>query len=227
MGKRSQRHPARYEKNQSGCMSGFINIFDFRQGRTTQRLLSDRRRTSRHEEGAASPKKKIDMLSYPDENCSETDGEEKTAALANTGKPSVKKLIEEEMFSDLGMTKELINCEVEPSQCNSENGSNKKKNRKRIKKIRSRSCDSIGELNIVEKSGSECPCHQKYLQRSGNSLDLENIMEQFCRQMQEKKFDKPAEANDQFNPKRFDISEKLSEAIKFLNKSKASGSKRP
>lgn len=34
----------RYEKGQSGCMWSLINMFDFRHGRSTRRLLSDRKR---------------------------------------------------------------------------------------------------------------------------------------------------------------------------------------
>ena len=44
MAKRSQRHPMQYEKYQSGCIWGFISIFDFRHGRS---LLADSRHTSR------------------------------------------------------------------------------------------------------------------------------------------------------------------------------------
>ena len=51
MAKGSQRRPVRYEKDQLGCMWGLISIFDFRYGRSTQRLLSDRRRESRHANG--------------------------------------------------------------------------------------------------------------------------------------------------------------------------------
>ncbi|XP_071722254.1 uncharacterized protein [Rutidosis leptorrhynchoides] len=189
MGKRSKKLPVRYEKDQLGCMSGLINMFDFRQGRTTQRLLSDRKRGTRSEEGARIPRNNLDMLTNPNENCAETDGEVKTTAVADFCKPSVKKLIEEEMFGDQEM-KEQNDGEL---QSNSEN---KKKNRKRIKKIRWRSCDGIRDIGLAEKSESECLCHQNSLQRSGNSLDLEKIME-----------------HTKFSS---DIAEKLSEAINLL-----------
>lgn len=48
MAKRLQKHPVQYEEGDHlGCMWGLINIFDFRHGRSTQRLLSDRRRSGR------------------------------------------------------------------------------------------------------------------------------------------------------------------------------------
>ena len=42
MAKKSQKHLLRQERGQAGCISGFINIFHFRHGRSTKRLLSDR-----------------------------------------------------------------------------------------------------------------------------------------------------------------------------------------
>lgn len=47
MAKRSQRRALRYEKDQAGCMWGFISIFDFRRGLATRKLLADRRRANR------------------------------------------------------------------------------------------------------------------------------------------------------------------------------------
>lgn len=44
MAKRSQRRSLRNEKDQAGCIWGLINIFDFRHGRSTRKLLADRRR---------------------------------------------------------------------------------------------------------------------------------------------------------------------------------------
>lgn len=48
MAKRSNRRPVRNEKEQLGCMWGLISMFDFRNGRSTQRLLSDRRRGNKN-----------------------------------------------------------------------------------------------------------------------------------------------------------------------------------
>lgn len=48
MAKRSQKRAVRYEKDQSGCMWGLISIFDFRHGRTTRKLIADRRHGGKH-----------------------------------------------------------------------------------------------------------------------------------------------------------------------------------
>lgn len=47
MAKKSQKRPLRHERGQAGCMWGLISIFDFRHGRTTKRLLSDRSRVNK------------------------------------------------------------------------------------------------------------------------------------------------------------------------------------
>lgn len=44
MAKRSKQRGGRQKKEQSGCMWGLISMFDFRHGRATKRLLSDRKR---------------------------------------------------------------------------------------------------------------------------------------------------------------------------------------
>uniref|UniRef100_A0A2P2MAC8 Uncharacterized protein n=1 Tax=Rhizophora mucronata TaxID=61149 RepID=A0A2P2MAC8_RHIMU len=69
MAKKSQKHTVRHCRDQSGCMWGLISIFDFRHGRSTQKLLSDRRPASRHVVGSGTPKDKTEMLPNPDENC--------------------------------------------------------------------------------------------------------------------------------------------------------------
>lgn len=51
MAKKSQRRSVRYEKDHLGCMWGLINIFDFRHGRPTWKLISDRRHGSKQAVG--------------------------------------------------------------------------------------------------------------------------------------------------------------------------------
>ena len=51
MGKRSYKHSAQAEKDNAGCMWGLINMFDFRRGRSGQKLLSDRKRGSARRAG--------------------------------------------------------------------------------------------------------------------------------------------------------------------------------
>ncbi|KAK6935400.1 protein of unknown function DUF4378 [Dillenia turbinata] len=49
------------------CLSGLIGIFDFRQGHSSRKLLSDGRHTNRHETGIGSSTSKLNMLTESDE----------------------------------------------------------------------------------------------------------------------------------------------------------------
>lgn len=51
MAKKSKRITVRYEKDQSGCMWGLISLFDFRHGRTSRKLLADKKHPSRQTVG--------------------------------------------------------------------------------------------------------------------------------------------------------------------------------
>ncbi|KAJ6955371.1 hypothetical protein NC652_006718 [Populus alba x Populus x berolinensis] len=215
MAKKSQRHPVRYEREQSGCMWGLITMFDFRHGRSTQKLISDRRRGTRHAVGTGTPKNKVDNLS---ENClGMIDGEESRKVTDDTSKVSVKKLIEEEMFGEQDIKKEINNPGVEPKQSNSENGDHRRR------KSRTKSCDiHIEDLNVSESLESERPCLHNLEKQSTGSLDIGEIMEDFCRQIHQKRFgnaehDQLDEVHHQLNQKNPEFEEKLSEAIKLIN----------
>lgn len=217
MAKRSQRRPARHEKDQLGCMWGLISMFDFRYGRSTQKLISHRRR-ARHANGAEN-QKNTELLTF-NENFQQ-DGEESRIATANAGKPSVKKLIEEEMISEQDFKKEISSVEVEPKDSDSEQGSHKKKTRKRMKRNRMKSCDSIQDLDSPANSRSEQPCRWNSKYEFISSLDIDNVMEEFCHHIHEKskdyvKHDQPGELHVQSNLKNPDFEKKLKEAIKIL-----------
>lgn len=46
MAKKSSKRPARPKKDNAGCMTGLISMFDFRQGRYTRKLIPDRKHES-------------------------------------------------------------------------------------------------------------------------------------------------------------------------------------
>ncbi|XP_021906328.1 uncharacterized protein LOC110820985 [Carica papaya] len=219
MPKKSQKRPMRYEKDQLGCMWGLMSMFDFRNGRSTQKLLADKRRGTRHAAGPGRPRNKIDKLTSSNENCQGTiDCEDKDAAPGNF-KPSVKKLIEEEMFSEHDAKKELTNIEVILKQPDSEYEGHKRKNRRRGKRSRKKSCDNIHDINKNENLGSECYQYSRH--QTMNSLDIDNMMEEFCHQIHQKsidcmKHDQPGEVHSRLNHNNREFKEKFTEIIKFL-----------
>ncbi|XVF29088.1 hypothetical protein REPUB_Repub15cG0089900 [Reevesia pubescens] len=221
MAKRSNRRPVRYEKDQLGCMGGLIRLFDFRHGRSTQRLLSHRRHNKRKAVGVGNSGNKLDMLTTSGNNCPGTlDGEEKTTA-TDACKPSVKKLLEEEMCGEQVAKKEVNNTEVEAKQFDSEQGDNGRKNRKRKTKTRKKSSGNSLDLDAAENLVSEVSCQHKSEQQTTSILDIDNLMEEFCRKIHQKRIncvnhDQPDEGHKQPNQKSSGFEERLSEAIKFL-----------
>ncbi|KAG7990421.1 hypothetical protein I3843_02G024800 [Carya illinoinensis] len=219
MGKRSQRLPLRYRKDQSGCMWGLISIFDFRQGRSTQRLLSDKSRGSRHDTDAGYSSNKFEVLTILDGNNQGTlDGKESTTPV---GKPSVKKLMEEEMFSEQDLKKKNSDAEVEPKPSKLGHESNIKTDHKRTKKTRKKSCDMDNhDLDALKNLVSECSCNEYAGKQSIENNRIDEIMEEFCRWIHQKSLssmehDQDDEVQMPSNQKQFDF-DGLREEIKDL-----------
>lgn len=132
MAKRSNSCSLRYKKDQLGCMWGLISMLDFRHSRSTRRLLSDRRRGDRNAVGAPNTRNKPETLTSSAEDCPRPlDGEEERTAI-DACKPSVKKLLEEEMSGEVAK-KEASNTEVEVKQFYSGEGDDGRKNWNRKK----------------------------------------------------------------------------------------------
>uniref|UniRef100_A0A2P2MAE2 DUF3741 domain-containing protein n=1 Tax=Rhizophora mucronata TaxID=61149 RepID=A0A2P2MAE2_RHIMU len=225
MAKKSQKHTVRHCRDQSGCMWGLISIFDFRHGRSTQKLLSDRRPASRHVVGSGTPKDKTEMLPNPDENCPDNiDDEETTRAATGIDKPSVKKLIEKEMFTEQD-AQNTKNAEAELKQSDLEHGSHKRKIRKNMHKSRSQSCDiDLRYLNVDENLLSQLTCLQNPDYQCKCGVAINEMMEEFCRLIQQKsnssiKCDQYGEVQSHLNLKNPEFEEKLREAINcFVSK---------
>ncbi|KAL4271702.1 hypothetical protein GQ457_13G029330 [Hibiscus cannabinus] len=212
MGKRSNRRPVRHEKDQLGCMWGLITMFDFRHGRTTQRLLSDRRRGNGDEVGIGSSGNKLDM--------SASLVEEKEIA-TNTCKPSVKKLLEEEMSREEVANVGVNNTEHETKEFGSGGGDGGRKNRKRRNKSRQKSSGNSLDVDAAKNLILELSCQHKSEQQTTSSLDVDNLVEEFCQEIDRKRIDcvnhdQPVEGHTQPSPKSSNFEERLSEAIKFL-----------
>ncbi|XP_068645821.1 uncharacterized protein [Aristolochia californica] len=106
MAKRSHKRLLRSERDHLGCISGLISIFDFRQGRSTRRLISDRRRgNGKPPLGIAQPRgtpdcpMSCDQHHAEEDTCAHTlmDGNESRRTNMELGKTSVKTLMDEEL----------------------------------------------------------------------------------------------------------------------------------
>jgi hypothetical protein len=153
------------------------------------------------------------------------DGEESTTAIVTTdaGKPSMKKLIEEEMFIEEDLKKETINADVETKLSKSVHEGNIKTEHKRTKKTRKKSRDMDNhDLSAAKNLDSECSCNQNSEKQSVDNNNIDGMMEEFCRWARQKslnymKHDQDDEVQVQSNQTHCDF-ERLSEAIKeFMN----------
>ncbi|KAK7394762.1 hypothetical protein VNO78_15300 [Psophocarpus tetragonolobus] len=184
MAKRSHRFPGNYDRDQSGCMWGFISIFDFRHARFTRKLIADKRHGNKYAVGPALTKNKFEVLSNLDEEYQGKfdKGESKRLTLAtNADKLSVKKLIEEEMIIDQDEIKDQDNAGIESKQTRLGQQHPRKTDSRRKKKSRKKSRDMDShDLNSDATLKSEFSHKQHSRQQSKDDLDLEKIMDDFC-----------------------------------------------
>lgn len=169
MGKRGQRNAQRMEKDEAGCMSGLIRMFDVRDGRYTRKLLVDRKHWSRNPAGADT---KLKMLTYKDEKGTDPeDIEEMTTGYLKT---SVKKIIEEEMFDEKGLKKNMNIARAQPDEGNIKNDGNVGDEPNQSKKNHSKSCDMhANDLDVAEHSSQQLS-NKEILY----NLDLEVMLEE-------------------------------------------------
>ncbi|KAK7274435.1 hypothetical protein RIF29_15523 [Crotalaria pallida] len=183
MAKKSQRRSVRYEKDKSGCMWGFISMFDFRHGQATRKLIADKRRSSKLTVGSLHSKNKFEVLSNLDEvdQGNLENGENKRITMkTDANKPSVKKLIEEEMFIDQNPVKRTDNAEVESKESRLRHDVPPKVDSKRKKKSSKKSCDmDTDHLNLDATLKSEFSYDQHSRKQSRDNVDLDKVIEEF------------------------------------------------
>ncbi|CAK9134404.1 unnamed protein product [Ilex paraguariensis] len=222
MAKRSLRRPLRHEKDQTGCIWGLISILDFRHGRPTRKLLSDRRRGSRHAFGSGYSRAKVDMVTNFEEKCqSIKDGEERKTATADAVKTSVKELVQEEMCNEEGSKKHTNSPEAELKQFDSEHGDHARRSHKQINKNCNKSCDmpicNIDASRFLEPENSS---HQIVRRKKSINLDLVKT-EELCHQIHQKstnsvKLDWHDDLDMQSNQAHSCFQEKITTAIKVI-----------
>ncbi|XP_043715804.1 uncharacterized protein LOC122664165 isoform X2 [Telopea speciosissima] len=188
MGKKSKRHTLRSEGDQSNCMSGLISIFDFRQDRSTQKLLSDRKCGTGHASSGGDLKSRLNLLTSFDEMSHSSDvslnGDKRKIQKVDGAKTSVKKLMEEEMSNEQQPKHQIGNVAVEETQSDSKNGSYLGKNHKQATKSCSGTCDmqvhdSKASASLKYQLPHDLPNSEE---QSSNKINLVAVMEEFCNQ---------------------------------------------
>ncbi|KAF6175102.1 hypothetical protein GIB67_022783 [Kingdonia uniflora] len=179
MTKRSKRRIMRSEKDHTGCMTGWISIFDFRQTRSTQKLLSDA--SSRNSAGTASSKSKVELLPDFDSDNKHsdkvidvgdlTDDDESKILNVDVDKTTVKKIVKNEISVN-GQTKNNV---VEQLQPNSDHGRKSGKNRKQKNKAQKEPSDTQASANFDTQE-----CYLPNPLNQSTHLDLASLVEELC-----------------------------------------------
>ncbi|CAE6144068.1 unnamed protein product [Arabidopsis arenosa] len=211
MAKKTQRRAAaRQEREQLGCMWGFMNMFNFRHGPLAHKLLLDQKHAAgkhRNDE--------LDKSKFREKDAQEAHvGEERNITITII-KPSVKKLIAEELSIDKEIKKQRENAEA-GQLSDSELEGRRRKNQRRKNKTRKKSCDNFSHINLVD---SEEPQVQRRNHRSARSVDIDNMIEEFYSEIHRRSTSRAK--NDE------DYKEKLRELVKFLISQKLLHGNRP
>ncbi|KAL2468702.1 hypothetical protein Fot_50278 [Forsythia ovata] len=224
MAKRSQRRLSRHEREQAGCIWSFISILDFRHGRSTRKLIANRRRASRQAVGTVNSSTKT-IVPGPTGTCQNADGEGRKVAVADVAKTSVKELMEEEMFTEQGSKNEANESEICLKQIDPEHGHPTKKNHKRI----SRTYKKSGDMDIPKADAAESLISDKVPEQNPSDTLDQEIMEELSQIYQKfSSFMKQDSHDDLDMPSGRDFSvveEKLVAAIKVFKEQRLSSSK--
>ncbi|XP_042505011.1 uncharacterized protein LOC122081792 [Macadamia integrifolia] len=181
MTKKSKRRPPCNGKDQSSCMSGFISLFDFRLGRTTQKLLSDRKCRTRHAVGGGYLKSRRNLPTSMDETCSSSDDGDIKIQKVGMAKTSVKKLIEEEMSNEQHPKLKMGNAALKETQSDSKNKNHLGKNHKQSTKSFSEACDMhVHDSKASASLEYQPPSDPDSEGPSSNKINLASVMEEFC-----------------------------------------------
>lgn len=179
MAKKSQKRLLRHERGQAGCIWGLISIFDFRHGRSTKRLLSDRSRANKQVVGGGYSSNQTVILDPTGKCESIVDAEESKMPMPDVAKTSVKELMEEEMYNEKG-SENRNDSGTGLEQSDSNNGNHPKKRQKKRSRSRIKSSDlDLSELGVAEQLMPE-NCNQVPEQMLLDNLDLEMIMEELA-----------------------------------------------
>ncbi|XP_055817274.1 uncharacterized protein LOC129886565 isoform X2 [Solanum dulcamara] len=218
MAKKSHRHALRYEKDRAGCIWGLISIFDFRHGRATRKLLSDRTRGSKPALGSASSSSMQELPNPSDNRLTIEDDEESEVAVPDP-RTSVKELMEEEMVNEQSLEDQCNGSELDAEDFDSQKSWRSRKNSRRTRRAFPRPSNTHShDLDDAGNLRSEATCHQD----SGGTAfdDLDIVMEEL-RQIHQKnrKFVKLRQGHnkqsDQTHPV---VEEKVNAAIEvFIN----------
>ncbi|CAN6861029.1 unnamed protein product [Brassica oleracea] len=217
MAKKTQRRAA--SRDQLGCMWGFMNMFTFRHGPLSPKLLVDQNHHAAGNHNELEKPNKCQDKAAQDTLVSNV-GEERNVKITII-KPSVKKLIAEELFNDKELKKQRENAEA-GQLSDSELEGRRRKSQRRKNKTRKNSCDNFSHINTTNLEEPQVHRRTKKSHHaSERSLDIDNMIEEFYSEIHRRSTSLAK------NHKHEDYKEKLRELVKFLISQKLLHGNRP
>ncbi|XP_048605973.1 uncharacterized protein LOC106388707 isoform X2 [Brassica napus] len=215
--KKTRRHAdAGQERDHLGCMWGFMNMFTFRHGPLSHKLLFEPKHVVLIVPSAAgSPRNnELDKSKCRDKGPEETHvGEERNVTITII-KPSVKKLIAEELLIDKEIKKQREQNAETGQLSDSELEGRRRKNHRRKNKTRKNSCGDFSHLLNTAAESEEPKVNRRAKKGSERSLDIDNMVEEFCSELHRRSRAKNGMLNHKHGQEGY--KEKLRELVKFL-----------
>ncbi|CAN7009520.1 unnamed protein product [Brassica rapa subsp. trilocularis] len=207
--KTRRRADAGQERDHLGCMWGFMNMFTFRHGPLSHKLLFEPKHA------AGSPRNnELDKSKCRDKGPEETHVGEEGNVTITIIKPSVKKLIAEELLIDKEIKKQREENAETGQLSDSELEGRRRKNHRRKNKTRKNSCGDFSHILNTAAESEEPKVNRRAKKGSERSLDIDNMVEEFCAELHRRSRAKNGMLNHKHGQE--DYKEKLRELVKFL-----------
>ncbi|KAG5405268.1 hypothetical protein IGI04_011387 [Brassica rapa subsp. trilocularis] len=214
--KTRRRADAGQERDHLGCMWGFMNMFTFRHGPLSHKLLFEPKHVVLIVPSAAgSPRNnELDKSKCRDKGPEETHVGEEGNVTITIIKPSVKKLIAEELLIDKEIKKQREENAETGQLSDSELEGRRRKNHRRKNKTRKNSCGDFSHILNTAAESEEPKVNRRAKKGSERSLDIDNMVEEFCAELHRRSRAKNGMLNHKHGQE--DYKEKLRELVKFL-----------
>ncbi|XP_050378697.1 uncharacterized protein LOC126796001 isoform X2 [Argentina anserina] len=170
------KSPMVCEKYQTGCMWRLYGLFDFRQGHSAKKLISDKKHSNRFDK-KNSKINKVDLLTGLDEMSQSVDDKKQNKTeTVDSGMASKRKHKEEKLSTELQMIKNLDSDESKHMQSNSKLGGPLPKKKGKASKS-SQISQSIPPHGLKSEAKNAKPSYIS-VEQSLNKLHLEALAEE-------------------------------------------------
>ncbi|XP_021295094.1 uncharacterized protein LOC110424739 isoform X2 [Herrania umbratica] len=167
----SPKSPAIYEKYKSGCAWGLIHFFDFRQGHSHGKLISDKKRVNRQDKGDGYTRNGPDFPTNEEKKhqCRDDALDSKNLRVKSR-KPEVKRSIKEEMPVKHQIKKNTAIAEMQNLQFNPKLVGHSKDHRKASKNSKKSCSFPARGCNDKATEGCRRPSNQNMVDKLNNNL---------------------------------------------------------